>query len=120
MKPSSDESIRLSWLLKMESSELESELQESFIPKPEVTSSVIKFEILNKPRVEVKDEKEFFRLIKIAFFQKRKTLVNALLNGGVFKSREEIENILEKIGLDNKVRGEKLTLEDYKKISEYL
>lgn len=94
--------------------------KESFIPKPEVTSSVIKFEILNKPRVEVKDEKEFFRLIKIAFFQKRKTLVNALLNGGVFKSREEIENILEKIGLDNKVRGEKLTLEDYKKISEYL
>ena len=59
-------------------------------------------------------------MIKTAFLQKRKTLVNALINGKVFDSKEEIENILEKIGLDKKIRGEKLTLEDYKKILEYM
>ena len=94
--------------------------KESFIPKPEVTSSVIKFEILDKPRIDVKDEKKYFKLIKTAFLQKRKTLVNALINGKIFDSKEEIENILDKIGLDKKIRGEKLTLEDYKKILEYM
>ena len=94
--------------------------KESFIPKPEVTSSVIKFEILDKPRINVKDEKKYFKLIKTAFLQKRKTLVNALINGKIFDSKEEIENILDKIGLDKKIRGEKLTLEDYKKILEYM
>ena len=92
--------------------------RESFIPEPEVTSSVIKFEILNKPRIEVEDEENFFRLIKTAFMQKRKTLVNALINGGIFDSREKLEMILKQLEIDTRIRGEKLTLEDYKKIAD--
>lgn len=92
--------------------------RDSFIPEPEVTSSVIKFKILNKPRIEVEDEEKFFRLIKKAFMQKRKTLVNALVNGGIFNSREELEMILQQLGIDTRIRGENLSLEDYKKIAD--
>ena len=92
--------------------------KESFIPEPEVTSSVIKFDILDKPSIEVKDEEKFFRVIKASFMQKRKTLVNGLVNGGVIRTKEEAEKVLNEVGLDTKIRGEKLTLEDFKKISE--
>lgn len=92
----------------------------SFIPAPEVTSSVIKFDILKEPRIAISDEKEFFKIIKAAFMQKRKTLVNALVNGGIFKSKSEVEKCLDILGIDKKIRGEKLTLEQYKQIQEYL
>lgn len=90
----------------------------SFIPEPEVTSSVIKFNILKKPRIEVENEEKFFKVIKTSFMQKRKTLINSLVNGGIISSKEEAENILKSLNLDCKIRGEKLTLEDYKKLSE--
>lgn len=91
---------------------------ESFIPEPEVHSSVIKFNILKKPRIEVEDEKKFFKIIKIAFMQKRKTLVNALINGGIFKDRIQAEECLKNLNIDTKIRGEKLTLEQYNEISK--
>ncbi len=92
----------------------------SFIPEPEVTSSIIKFEILKEPRIKVENEEKFFRIIKVAFMQKRKTLVNALVNGGIIKNREEAEKMMEKLGIDEKIRGERLSLEEYEKIEEYL
>ena len=92
----------------------------SFIPEPEVTSAVIKLNVLEKPRIEVKDEEKFFKIIKQAFMQKRKTLVNALVNGGTFKTKEEAENVLNTLGIDIKIRGEKLSLEQYGKISDYI
>ena len=92
----------------------------SFIPEPEVTSSVIKFTILNTPRIDVEDEEKFFKVIKVSFMQKRKTLVNALVNGNMCKEKEEAERIIKSIGLDPKIRGEKLSLEDYKKLSEMI
>ena len=94
--------------------------RESFIPEPEVTSSIIKFQILRQPRIKLRDEEKFFKLIKIAFMQKRKTLVNALINGGVYKTREQAEQVLERLGIDVKIRAEKLTLEDFKNIAELL
>lgn len=92
----------------------------SFIPEPEVTSAVIKLNVLEKPRIDVKDEERFFKIIKQAFMQKRKTLVNALVNGGTFKTKEEAENVLNTLGIDIKIRGEKLSLEQYGKISDYI
>lgn len=94
--------------------------KDSFIPEPEVTSSVIKFNILKNPRIQVEDEKKFFKTIKIAFMQKRKTLVNALVNGGLFKNKEDAEKCLETLGIDKKIRGEKLTLEQYNEISKQI
>lgn len=92
----------------------------SFIPAPEVTSSVIKFDILKEPRIQIDDEQLFFKIIKAAFMQKRKTLVNALVNGNIFKNKQEVENCLNSLKIDLKVRGEKLTLEQYKEIYEYV
>ena len=93
--------------------------KESFIPAPEVTSSVIKLDILKQPRIEVKDEKQFFKIIKVAFMQKRKTLINALVNGKIFQNKEDAKKCLEELKIDEKIRGEKLTLEQYKNIAEY-
>ena len=90
----------------------------SFIPAPEVNSSVIKLSVLDKPSVEVKDEKLLFEIIKMAFMQKRKTLLNGLTNGKL-ASKEKIEKMLIDLGFDLKVRGEKLTLEDFATITDY-
>ena len=92
----------------------------SFTPEPEVQSCVIKFNILKEARIQVSDEKLFFKIIKTAFMQKRKTLVNALTNGGIFKNREEAEKCLQDLEIDIRIRGEKLSLEDYKRITEYI
>ncbi len=92
----------------------------SFIPEPEVTSSVINLKILKVPRVKVNDEKLLFKIIKAAFMQKRKTLVNALVNNKIFNSKTDCEKCLNDLNIDTKVRGEKLTLEDFAKISDYL
>lgn len=94
--------------------------KDSFIPEPEVTSSVIKLDVLKNPRIEPKDEKMFFKIIKVAFMQKRKTLVNALTNGKIFETREDAEKALKELNIDLKIRGEKLTIEEYKKISDYI
>ena len=91
----------------------------SFIPAPEVNSSVIKLNVLNKPSVEVADEELLFKIIKMAFMQKRKTLLNALTNGKL-ASKEQIEKMLTDLEIDLKIRGEKLTLEDFVKISDYV
>lgn len=93
--------------------------KESFIPAPEVISSVIKLDILKQPRIEVKDEKQFFKIIKVAFMQKRKTLINALVNGKIFQNKEDAKKCLDELKIDEKIRGEKLTLEQYKNIAEY-
>lgn len=90
----------------------------SFIPSPEVSSSVITLKVLREPSVKVKDEKTLFKIIKIAFMQKRKTLLNGLKNGSV-ASKEEIEEMFINLGFDLNIRGEKLSLEEFAKISDY-
>ena len=92
----------------------------SFIPEPQVDSAVIKFDILKEPRIKVIDEKLFFKIIKSAFLQKRKTFVNALLNSNIFPNRESAEKMLLDLNIDTKIRGEKLSLEDFAKITEYV
>lgn len=91
---------------------------DSFIPEPEVNSEVITLKIRKNPPIKVQDEKKLFQIIKLAFMQRRKTLVNALTNSNLFRSKEEVEQILEKLEIDKKVRGEKLSLEQYAKIAE--
>ena len=93
--------------------------KESFMPSPKVDSSVIKLTLLKKPPVKVKDEKFFFKVIKCAFLQKRKTLVNSLSNNKI-ASKEEIESILEKLGIDSRIRAEKLSLENFANLSNML
>lgn len=91
--------------------------KESFIPEPEVTSAVIQFNILKAPRVNVKNEEDFFKLIKQSFLMKRKTLVNALVDYKD-KEKQDIINILKELDINERVRAEQLTLEQFVKIYE--
>ena len=92
----------------------------SFIPEPEVTSKVLKLNIRKEPPVKVKDENLMFRIIKSAFMQRRKTLLNALVNNNVFTSKEEGIKILNKLNMDVNIRGEKLTLQDFANLANIL
>ena len=90
-----------------------------FVPMPEVTSEVINLRLRKEPAVKVENKKVFFNIIKSAFMQRRKTLLNALVNTGVFKSKEEGAEILRKLNLREDIRAEKLTIEDFARICNY-
>ena len=92
----------------------------SFIPEPAVESKVIKLNIRKEKAVEVTDEKLMFKIIKYAFMQRRKTLVNALEKSDIFTSKNEIIEILKKIGINDKIRGEALSLKDYCNITNFV
>ncbi len=92
--------------------------RDSFIPAPEVDSQVIKLNIRKNPLVIVKDEEKLFKIIKLAFMQRRKTLINALSNGNLY-TKEEIKQMLEDLNIDLQIRGEKLTLEQFAQIANY-
>lgn len=92
----------------------------SFIPEPEVESEVIKLNLRKEPVIKVTDEKKFFALIKAAFMQRRKTLLNAIGNSGLNTTKEQMEQILKELDIDLKIRGEALTIDQFAKISEKL
>lgn len=92
----------------------------SFIPEPEVTSKVIKLNIRKEPDVKPKDKEKMFKIIKYAFMQKRKTLLNSLTNNGVFKNKTQGTEILNSLGIKENVRPEELKLEQFEKISNIL
>lgn len=84
-----------------------------FIPSPEVDSEVIRLVIREKPEIELLDEETFFKIIKASFMQRRKTLINGIMNSGIIKDKEKIKEIIEGIGLDVNIRGEKLSIEQF-------
>lgn len=91
----------------------------SFMPAPNVDSTVIRLDIREKPAVEVSDEKKFFRMVKAAFAQRRKTAVNSIASGmGISKS--QVGEALEKSGLSQTVRAEKLTMQELAELCENL
>ncbi|MCL2674735.1 MAG: 16S rRNA (adenine(1518)-N(6)/adenine(1519)-N(6))-dimethyltransferase RsmA [Defluviitaleaceae bacterium] len=85
-----------------------------FIPRPNVDSAVICLEVLQTPPVDVTNEKLLFDIIKAAFGQRRKTLVNCIstLELPGF-TKEIIENTLIQCGLDKNIRGEALSLAEF-------
>ena len=90
----------------------------AFIPAPDVDSEVITLEIRKEPQVKVLNEKLFFSVIKASFMQRRKTLMNGLINGNISVKKEELENILKELGIDIRVRGENLSLEQFAQIAD--
>ena len=89
-----------------------------FIPRPKVGSAVLSLEPYSEPPVKVKDEKLFFKIVRSAFNQRRKTLVNSLYNGGfVNLSKEEIADSISKLGKPTNIRGEALTLSVFAELS---
>lgn len=92
----------------------------SFIPEPAVDSKVIKLDIRKKKPVDIENEKLMFDIIKYAFMQRRKTLVNALEKSALFKSKSDIIKILKELGISDKIRGEALSLEDFANIANFV
>jgi 16S rRNA (adenine1518-N6/adenine1519-N6)-dimethyltransferase len=89
----------------------------SFMPPPKVTSSVVKLTIRKEKKVNPKDEKLFFSLIKGAFLQRRKTLLNALSNFGI-APKDKLIIALKNAGIDQKRRGETLSIEEFCALSD--
>lgn len=83
--------------------------RDSFMPAPNVDSAVIRLKILEKPPVEVNDEKKFFKFVKAAFGQRRKTLSNSLSSLGGY-SKDDVNAALEKLNLRTDIRAEALDM----------
>lgn len=87
----------------------------SFYPEPKVESAIIKIsDIKNDSNV---DTKKFFRLVKIGFSSPRKKLLNNL-SGGLGLSKNETEEILQKIKIAKNIRAEVLEIEDWKNLND--
>jgi len=95
-----------------------------FIPRPNVDSAVIRLKLHEDPPVRPADEKKMFGLIRAAFSQRRKTLVNALKNDAALSSegvtKERIEAAISRMELDPNIRGERLSLEEFARLSDLL
>ena len=92
-----------------------------FIPAPKVTSSVVHMDVRREKPVAVKDEKLMFSIVRAAFNQRRKTLSNALGNGlGGRFGKEQIAAAIAACGLDERVRGEALSMEQFAALSDAL
>lgn len=95
--------------------------QNCFMPRPNVDSAVIKLTTLEKPPVDVDNLDLFYYVVKTAFSQRRKTLLNCIFNAENFKfSKEEIADILTEAGFDVNIRGERLNIEDFAKLTKVI
>jgi len=90
-----------------------------FVPPPKVDSAVLKMRVLDKPSVTVKDEKIFFKTVKAAFGQRRKTLMNCISNAFPIP-KNELEELFAEVGIDPKRRGETLSIEEFAKLADAL
>lgn len=92
-----------------------------FIPQPKVASSVVHLKVSATPTVTVSDEKKFFAIVKSSFGQRRKTLLNALSKSLYFSAnKDSVRSALVQMGVDENIRGEKLSISQFAKLSELL
>lgn len=92
-----------------------------FIPRPNVESAVIRLNKYDEPPVKVNDSKKMFRIIKGAFEQRRKTLLNSLSHSSACSfEKANVEKALEKMGKNINIRGEGLSLEEFALLSDIL
>ncbi len=89
-----------------------------FYPAPKVNSALVKLAVRKTPRLELSDYSHFRKTVKAAFAQRRKNIKNCLLSGGF--SKESIAKAMASLGFDENTRGEKLSIEDFGRLSEEL
>lgn len=90
----------------------------AFIPQPGVDSMVVRLDVRDRPAVAVRDEEMFFKVVKAAFAQRRKTLLNALSSGHFGLSKDRIKGILAECGIQEGRRGETLSLEEFAALAD--
>ena len=93
--------------------------KQSFIPEPKVESQVIKLNLRETPPVKVHNEELFFKIIKTSFMQRRKTLINGLTNSGLVE-KELLKQVLREVGIEEKTRGETISIEKFAEIANKL
>lgn len=91
----------------------------SFMPAPKVDSCVIRLDVSSEPTVSVTDDKSFFRVVKGAFAQRRKTLSNSM-SSSMGIDKQTVKAILEKAGIPENARAEQLNMEQLAKIADVL
>ena len=92
-----------------------------FMPRPNVSSAVIRLKSHKERPFEVKDEALMFKLIRASFNQRRKTLTNGINNSTELNfTKEQVAEALNKLGLSESIRGEALTLEQFGKLADEL
>ena len=92
--------------------------RKSFYPAPKVNSALVYMKVRQEPLLKLKDYKHYRKTIKAAFSQRRKTLKNCLIGSGFAKDR--VEEAVKKLNLDENIRGEKLSIEQFGQLSEEL
>lgn len=88
----------------------------SFMPAPKVDSAVIRLDVHKETPFEVYDEKLFFKVVKSAFAQRRKTLPNAL-SAGLKLDKNAVNTVLEKSGIPQNFRAEQLSMEQFAQLA---
>ncbi len=91
-----------------------------FIPEPNVDSEVIRLKIRKEPIISVRNETLFFDIIKHSFMQRRKTLINALVNSKIIENKELAKKVLQDMCLNENIRGEVLTIQQFEKLSNII
>jgi 16S rRNA (adenine1518-N6/adenine1519-N6)-dimethyltransferase len=92
-----------------------------FVPQPKVGSSVIRLELTDHYKNQTEDDRFLFQLIRGAFQQRRKTLVNTLAHQpNIHLTKEEIREALAKMDLSEKIRGEALSLQEFIELTKVL
>jgi 16S rRNA (adenine1518-N6/adenine1519-N6)-dimethyltransferase len=91
--------------------------RDNFMPAPNVDSAAIRLIVKDEPTVEVLNEAFFFKIIKGAFALRRKTLINSLSKSAIGIDKELLKKILEEMGIDLRIRGEKLDINDFAKLA---
>ena len=92
--------------------------RKSFYPAPKVNSALVRLQVRKNPILTLSDYKHFKKTVKAAFSQRRKNIKNCLINNGF--SKENVKNALSTLGLDENIRGEKLSIEMLGRLSEVL
>lgn len=90
----------------------------SFFPAPKVNSALVKLMVRKTPKLDLSDYTHFRKTIKAAFAQRRKNVKNCLMSAGFQK--EKIIEALKNLNLDENIRGEKLSIEQFGQLSEAL
>ena len=92
-----------------------------FLPPPKVTSEILRMTPHSSPLLPPEEEKTFLTLIRSAFAQRRKTLLNALSSAFSNRfSKDELRQCLTDSGLPETVRGEKLSLDEFMLLAKHL
>lgn len=92
--------------------------RKSFYPAPKVNSALVSMKVRQKPLLDLSDYSHFRKTIKAGFSQRRKTLKNCLVSSGFDK--EKVTKVIQEMGLDENIRGEKLSIKQFGELSELL